>query len=305
MERALPTEPFNLDQMRTVSTVAAEGSFSRAATVLGVTQSAVSQSVRAVEAALGRQLLVRGGSGLAVTPDGEAYLVYARAMMRVGEDARRHFAGPGVAGVIRLGLTEDFARTVLPPVLGLFTRQHPGFSFEVGCGLSADLFADLDGGRLDAVVAKRPLGRTGGERLWSEPLAWYGRADTPHPVPDPVDLALIPGSSVSRDAMLEALRRAGRPWRVLFQSLSFATLEAAVLAGVGVTVLGRNLHGPGLAELGEDHGLPPLPALDIVLVQAARGASPATDGFCDLVREAAILGVAPGAGRDGRGPHGG
>ncbi|WP_165361519.1 LysR substrate-binding domain-containing protein [Lichenibacterium ramalinae] len=289
----MSTEPFDLDQMRMLSAVAAEGSFSRAAATLGVTQSAVSQGVRAVEAALGRQLLIRGGRGVEVTPDGEAYLIYARAMLKIGGDARRHFTHPKVAGVIRLGLTEDFARTVLPAVLGLFTRQHPGFSFEVECGLSKIMFDGLDGGRLDTVIAKRPAGRSGGERLWVEPFSWYGRADTPHPVPDPVDLALIPEPSESRRVMLDALRRAGRPWRAMFQSHSFATLEAAVLAGVGVTAFGRQMHGPGVAELGEDSGLPPLPALDMVMVQAARGTSDATDSFCDLVREAAILGVAP------------
>lgn len=292
-ERGLATEPFNLDQLRLIATVASEGSFSRAAAVLGVTQSAVSQGVRAVEAALGRQLVVRGARRLAVTPDGEAYLVYARAMTKVGADARRHFASPPVAGTIRLGLKEDLARTVLPSVLALFSRQHPGFAFEVECGLSTMLFAGFAEGRYEAVIVKQPAGRGSGERLWVEPLAWYGRPDTPHPVPDPLDLALFPPHSETRDAMLGALGAAGRPWRAAFQSLSYATLEAAVLAGVGVTALGRHLHGPGLAELGEDSGLPALPPLDVTMRQAARGRDPAADAFCDLVREAAILGGAP------------
>lgn len=296
-ESDLATEPFNLDQMRMIATAAAEGSFTRAAAVLGITQSAVSQGVRAVEEALGRQLLLRGPRGLAVTPDGEAYLVYAQAMSKVGADARRHFTAAPCAGTIRLGLKEDLARTMLPSVLALFSRQHPGFSFEVECGLSTMLFAGFGEGRFQAVIVKQPVSRSVDERLWVEPLAWYGRPDTPHPVLDPLDLALFPQHSETRETMLNALRAAGRPWRVMFQSLSYATLEAAVLAGIGITALGRHLHGPGLVELGDDSGLPPLPPLDVVMRQTARGRDSAVDAFCDLIREVAILSSEPAIGQ--------
>lgn len=294
----MASDPFNLDQLRLVSLIDEQRSYSRAAARLGVTQSAVSQQMRAIEQALGRRLFKRGGIGLSPTSDGEAYLVYARAMLAIGEDAKRHFSASAADGEIRLGLTEDFARTSLPGVLALFSRDYPRFEFIVDCGLSSVLFSGLDEGRYDAVVAKRLRGARDEERLWSEPLAWYGREDTRVPASEPVNLALIPAPSVSREAILTALRQAGRPWRVAFQSLSFGAIEAVVQAGIGVTAFGQHFSAPGLVELGEECGLPPLGTYDICMEQPRRGTSEAVQAFCALVRQAALLTVGADGERD-------
>lgn len=290
----MAADPFSVEQMRTVVTVAEESSFSRAAIRLGVTQPAVSSSVKGVEAALGRELFSRTSRGITLTSDGEAYLVYARAMIKVGEDARRHFREPSIAGVIRLGLNEDFARTIFPGALAIFCTQHPNYAFEVDCNLSTPLFAGLDEGRYAAVIAKRPAKRSGGERLWSEKMRWFGRPDTHCPVTDPVSLVLMPAPSETRDSVLSALQQNHRSWRVIFQSSSMSTLEAAVMAGVGVTAFGLHLHGPGLTMMDAACGLPELPEVDIVMERAmpdrnARGHEAEVDTFCHLMREMAVL----------------
>ncbi|MBE7210704.1 MAG: LysR family transcriptional regulator [Gluconacetobacter diazotrophicus] len=295
----MPGEPFNLDQLRLVDLIDSQRSFSRAAAALGITQSAVSQQVRLIERDLGRSLFRRGGTGLAPTTDGEAYLVYARAMLAVGADAKRHFDAGAPAGEIRLGLNEDFARTALPAVLALFCRDHPRFAVLVECGLSAPLFAELDAGRFDVVVAKRPLGEHPADVLWTEPLAWYGRDDTVLDRELPVPLALVPAPSIARAAALDALRRAGRSWRVAFQSGSLAAIEAVVQAGIGVAVFAQHIGAPGLVELDPaEAGLPPLPAVAFCLRRSppSRTADdPAVAAFCALLREATLL----TAGQDG------
>ncbi|MCQ8240169.1 LysR family transcriptional regulator [Rhizosaccharibacter radicis] len=281
--------PFNLEQLRLVSLIDRHRSFSRAAEAMGITQSAVSQQVRTIEQGLRRRLFQRGAGGLTPTADGESYLVYARAMLAIGEDAKRHFSlSPGEVE-IRLGLTEDFARTALPTVLALFSHDHPAFAFNVECGLSTMLFNGMEEGRYDVVVAKRPGSAPRGERLWSEPLAWFGREEPALPLPDPIPLAVIPAPSVSREAMLDALRGAGRSWRVAFQSLSFGAIEAVVQAGIGVSAFGQHFCAPGLVEIGEAAGLPPLRPVDICLERSRRATGAAMDAFCALLRQAALL----------------
>lgn len=285
----MASTPFGDMQMRLVLAVAERGNLSRAAADLGVSQPAASQQLSGLEAALGRRLFRREPRNLVLTSDGEAYLIYARAMVKIGDAARRHFETPPGPGAIRLGLTEDLARTVLPVVLVMFARDYPDFEFIVTCGSSAALFAGLDEKRHDIVVAKRRPDRVGCEILWSEPLAWFGGEATTLPVPDPIDLVMVPDPSETRDAVLRALRDGGRTWRVLFQSTSLATLEAVVTAGVGISACGRNLRGPGLVELGEDARLPAIDPVDVVLEHAAGGIPDAVEAFSRLVREAAMM----------------
>lgn len=284
----MSSAPFGEGPMRLVLAVAERGNLSRAAAELGVSQSAASQQLGNLEAALGRLLFRRGGRALVPTIDGEAYLVYARAMVRIGNEARRHFGSTPARGAIRLGLTEDFARTVLPRVLVLFGQSHPAFQFVVECGSSTALFAGLDENRSDLVVAKRRPGRTRAELLWSEALDWHGREAAAGPVGDPVDLVTMPAPSEIRDAALRALREHGRSWRIMFQSGSLATLEAAVAAGAGIAACGRSLRGPGFVALGDAAGLPAIGSVDVVMERAAAAEGDAADAFAGLVREAAV-----------------
>jgi DNA-binding transcriptional LysR family regulator len=74
---------------------------------------------------------------------------------------------------------------------------------------------------------------------------------------------------VYRKRALASLDAEKRPWRIVYTSPSLAGLQAAVRAGLGVTVLPREMVPPGLTILGEaEHGLPVLPDTEIVLYRA-------------------------------------
>ncbi|MBE7211699.1 MAG: LysR family transcriptional regulator [Gluconacetobacter diazotrophicus] len=285
----MASSSFGENQMRLILEIADRGTISAAAAALGISQPAASQQLSGLEAALGRRLFRRGTRELSLTMDGEAYLLYARAMVRIGDAARRHFEAAPASGAIRLGLTEDIAYTVLPVALMMFSRAFPDFAFTVECGSSSALFAGLDAGRHDVVLAKRRGIRPRSETLWTQPLGWYGRSESTGVVKDPVDLVVVPEPSELREAGLEALRRAGRSWRILFQSNSVATIEAMIRAGAGISVFGNRLHGPGLVELGPEAGLPELPPVQIVLERGSGADTEAIEAFSRLVGEAAAL----------------
>ena len=129
-------------------------------------------------------------------------------------------------------------------------------------------------GALDLALVKRePLGPDLGVRVWREPLVWAA-ADREVLERDPVlALAAAPAPDVYRRRALTALEAQRRPYRITFTSPSLAGLHAAIRAGLGVTVLPRDMAPPDLVQLGPETGLPPLPDAEIALVKA-RGAVP-------------------------------
>src|SRR4051794_23798796 len=113
--------------------VAREQSFTRAAAQLGVSQSALSQTIRGLEARLGVRLLTRTTRRVSPTEAGE------RLFRTVGprfEEVDAELAAvtelrERAAGMIRLTATENAAETVLWPVLERFLPQYPDINVEI------------------------------------------------------------------------------------------------------------------------------------------------------------------------------
>lgn len=139
--------------------VAEERNFTRAATKLGVSQSALSQIVRRLEAHLGIRLLTRTTRSVAPTQAGERLVQTLSPMLyRLDQsiDALSEFRDKPV-GTIRITTVEHAAKTILCPALAKLLPTHPDITVEivVDYGL-ADVVADrFDAGvRLGEHVAK-------------------------------------------------------------------------------------------------------------------------------------------------------
>ena len=105
-----------------------------------------------------------------MTDDGEMLLDDARRLLQLEEAARRRLNAPQLSGMVRLGAVEEVASGSLPPALGRFAKLHPHVKLEVQIGVSSELIGQFDAGRLDVVLAKRPLGTSRGRLAWREPL---------------------------------------------------------------------------------------------------------------------------------------
>ncbi|WP_405678397.1 LysR family transcriptional regulator [Streptomyces sp. NBC_00868] len=157
MSELLPQE------LRILVAVAESGGFSAAAAALGLTQSAVSHSVRGSEAKIGAILFERGRTGAAPTPAGERAVGHARRILRLYEvmGAEARGAGRGaphrdtVEGVLRIAAFRSAALHLLPPALDRLTARHPGIRPEVrvvreiGAGAAGEVAA----GRADLGIA--------------------------------------------------------------------------------------------------------------------------------------------------------
>jgi DNA-binding transcriptional LysR family regulator len=258
---------FDPNLLATFVTVAQARSFSEAGRRLGLQQSTVSQHVRRLEEAASRRFFVRDTHSVALTADGEAMLGLAQGILKANERARRYFAGSELRGRVRLGVSEDFVQSRLPEVLRELTRAHRAIDLELTVGLSSGLLEALDTGQLDLVLAKRRPGEDRGQLVRREKLVWLG-SDPALADPDrPLPLILYPPPGISRAIALEVLERTGRSWRIVCTSSSFSGLNAAALAGLGITVQGDGFVPAGLTVL---PGLPELGHIEFVIAGPGR-----------------------------------
>ncbi|WP_340645902.1 LysR substrate-binding domain-containing protein [Phenylobacterium sp.] len=264
----------DLDLVRAFVTVAEARSFTRAGERLGRSQSAVSLQVQRLEGRFGTALLSRDPRHVSLTAAGEAFLPQARRLLRVNDEIVAELRGDDLEGEVRLGAPEDFATVHLPEILGEFARAHPRVALSVTCDLTLNLLDRLRDGALDLALVKRePLGPDLGVRVWREPLVWAA-ADAAVLKPDEAaPLVLAPAPCVYRRRAVAALDAQGRSWRAAYTSPSLAGQHAALRAGLGLTVLPRDMIPPDLKVLGAAEGLPRLEDAEVALLKA-RTASP-------------------------------
>jgi len=273
-----PLLPFDLDLLRTFVAIVDNGSFTRAAQRLSLTQSTVSLQIKRLEDGLARRLFDRDGRELRVTPDGEILLTYARQILGLGAEVLARLVGSEVSGVVRLGTPEDFATTHLSEVLACFARSHPQVALQVNCDFTLNLLDDFGKGRYDLILFKRePQGPTGGTKVWREMLDWVASPRLVVETGSPIPLVLAPAPDVYRKRALSALDAAGREWRIIYTSPSLAGLQAAVQAGLGVTVLPTEMIPANMISVSAGLQLPKLPDTEIVLYRAPGHVSPAAE----------------------------
>jgi DNA-binding transcriptional LysR family regulator len=145
----------DLRQMRYFVAVADRGSFTRAADDLHVAQQAVSQQIRALEAALGVGLLRRSSRMVELTPAGAVFLADARRVLAASDRAVRRVqaAARGEAGTLRLVYTLATAYETTPSLLERLSQRHPELKINAREVYGADVVDLLLGGQCDLALA--------------------------------------------------------------------------------------------------------------------------------------------------------
>jgi len=264
------TRTLDLDLLRCFVTIAETGSFTRAGDRLGRTQSTISLQVKRLEDMLGRAVFLRTPRSLSLTSEGERLLGPARQLLRLNDAALAELFEPDMTGRVRLGVPEDFATAHLPGVLAAFAKAHPLVELEVTCDLTLNLLDTFHAGGFDLVLVKRePSAPLEGMRVWREPLVWVARDQLAVAGLTTIPLVVSPEPCVYRKRASDALDAMGRTWRVAYTSTSLAGSLSAVNAGLGITVLPREMVPAHLTAITDDPELPQLYDTEIALIEAA------------------------------------
>ncbi|HYW11539.1 MAG TPA: LysR family transcriptional regulator [Longimicrobium sp.] len=230
-------------QLQAFVAVADHGSFTAAGRELGMSQSAVSKAVTALEEVLRVTLLVRSARGIQLTEVGETMMVRAREVLRLkasmrdeAEAARRLRRGSVRVG--SFGTTSS--RRLLPPILQAFARGYPEIAVSVVEGSDPEVELWLREGKLDVGFVTLPNEEFDTFRIARDELAVLLPAAHPLAAEDRItprqlaSLSFIMSTGGCEPAVQQILREASPEVRYHIREVH--TLVELVQQGAGVAV---------------------------------------------------------------------
>jgi len=278
----------DLTALRSFVAVADAGGVTRAAVRMNLTQSAVSMQLKRLEEFTGQPLLDRSARTVALTPQGEQLLGYARRMLALNDEAWGRLTSHAFEGEVNFGAPHDVIYPHVPQVLRDFTTAYPRVKVRLHSMMTTELKAMLARGELDLILTTEAEAGPGGEVLAREPLVWAGAPGGQAWRTRPLRFATSNRCIFKRSA-IDALEGAGLPWELAVDAFSDAVIEASVSADLGVSV---HLAGsvPAKCEPIRAGLLPPLPvyAINMYVDDGPRAAL--AERLADCVRAAYCCG---------------
>ena len=289
-ERISPVQPLQntlleTDLLKTFATISETGSFTVAAKRVFRSPSAVSMQIKRLEDQLGRALFIRHPRHVTLTADGEAFLVHARDILRINDEALSRFRVPQLEGRVRFGVPDDFGVRYLPAVLSRFASTHPLVEVEVFLSTTVTLSQQFEAGTIDMILTvSAQSDKAPGELIYSEPLVWVGARDGAAFSRTPVPLAMSAHGCPWRAAALAALDEGNVRYRIAYTSETGAGQLAAVVADLAIAPLPISLVGEDYRKLTEKDGFSKIGLYQLRL-RKTRDIGSAGQAFADHVRE--------------------
>ncbi len=284
-----------LSQCSALVAITDSGSFTKAARVLGISQSAVSHAIAGLEAELGCALMQRDRAGVLLTDAGRGIVGHARVMVEHAEQIRLSAvaARTGLQGTIRFATSQSFATRLLPALMSRFRARFPHQEIALREGSDQQIAEWLRGHAADIGVVTLPKADlTTVPLLRDEMYALVAKghhlaaAPAMH-VHQLADESLIMPVGGVEPVLRAALRTLGLEPTVAYRMRDLNALLAMVAEGLGITVL------PALAVPSTPPGVaivPLSPAMTRQIALGVRGVAqglPAVTAFIDIARELA------------------
>jgi DNA-binding transcriptional LysR family regulator len=234
-----------LSQCAVLVALADTGSFTRAARELGISQSAVSHAVAALESELDCALVERDRAGVRLNDTGRDVLAHARGMLAHAERIQQAVlaARTGTSGPIRLATSESFSARILPTLMSRFQERFPGHAIDLREGTDQQITSWLRRHAVDIGVVTLPKPDLTTVPLWRDDLValvpaghLLARANAVE-IGRLADEPLIMPIGGVEPVVRAALRVAGAEPVVRHRMRDLNALIGMVAAGVGVTVL--------------------------------------------------------------------
>ena len=282
----------DLKQLEAFVAIARLGSFAAAANHLCITQPAISIRISNLEGQIRSKLFDRVGKNVALTPTGHEILLHAGRIVSDAQVFRRAFGTPKfLADRIRIGSTDSFLRSSLPPIIARFQKLHP--SLDLSVGDSTLIWSQLLSGEIDAGfhANSAPHFALRSVPLFDSDLIWVGK---PGAVPFEAELTLSQlaeyqiftprQGSIAYSAVADLFRVAGIDQARVCGVNSVEAVVRFTEAGLGVGVMARKVAQEGIARgsLDELAPSPKLPSIRYVVSHRIESLSDAGRVLTDI-----------------------
>lgn len=149
----------NMKQLQYVITLAREGSFSKAAEKLGISQPSLSQYIKKTENEVGMQLFDRSGSDIRLTDAGEIYIEAGRKILDLEHQMEQKFSDLGnyKGGTVKVGISPYRSVHMIPKVFGEFNKLYPDTKLVIVEKSGNDLINAAEHGEFDICIIARPV----------------------------------------------------------------------------------------------------------------------------------------------------
>lgn len=252
---------FTLRQLQYFVAVAEQGTVSRAAQNLSISQSSVTEAIKELESDLGVELFERHSRGLNVTHKGHQFLRHATKILSGVSDARRAFFGEQAAapGRLQLGVTSMVAGYVLSDLLARYRRANPAVEISAIEDNGDYLEHLLVGGKLDVAVMvtsnlrdrtalQSEILEVSAYRLWlplGHPLAAADIISVGDIAGEPLIMLTVDEIEENTGKLLAAI---GAKPHVAFRTRSVEAVRSLVATGAGVALLPDLVYRPWSLE---------------------------------------------------------
>ena len=149
----------NTKQLQYVLTVAREGSFSKAADMLNISQPSLSQYIKKIEKEIGQELFDRTSGDVRITDAGKIYVESGRKILDIEHQMEGAFTDLSVhkTGSLIIGTAPYRAASMMPVIAAEFRKIHPGMHLVVREGTTAELTDGLEHGEYDLALTLLPV----------------------------------------------------------------------------------------------------------------------------------------------------
>lgn len=236
----------SMDNLRTFVSVIEQGGYAKAGEWLGRSQPAISLQIKKLEEQLDRKLFTKVGQRHVPSADGNWLYVKAREMLDLNDSIFRALTPAPLSGRLRLGIPNEFASTLLPGLIGEFSKRYPDVSLEVTSALSRDLLHPAQRDKFDLILALANPADTAdaqppvsAEIVLQDEMVWVGDRNRPL-AGDTISLVLAPDGCMYRSRVIEQLKQQTKAWKITYTNADLSGLAAAIEQGLGVTALARS-----------------------------------------------------------------
>jgi DNA-binding transcriptional LysR family regulator len=230
------SQTLDIAPLRSVVAVADCGGFHRAAAALHLTQSAVSQHLRKVEAVVGGPVVERSGRGMVFTELGQRVLRHARAILTTHDNALDDL-GATDSRLVVIGVTEHGADVMLPGLTAALRDRLPDWRVRFRLDRNVSLADAIERGLVDVAVMLDGSGLDHKNASGVVGLKWISARTFSAPAGEPLPVVIFAEPCTLREPAFSALDKLAIDYTVAAECADLAGLYAAVRSGLGVALL--------------------------------------------------------------------